>query len=227
MRFEERSYSGRISRPTPEVHIEDDASFGIVATPWGNRSSAKKVIDTLKDYVLSARQDSEVTSPFQKLTCLSITANTLRAGLMLANDVIYREDNKSEYTAGVEVLVFAKFEQELAYAQVGNPNMYVARSGLPWIPLTGQIDLSSELSSTENILSPLPQNLIGLHTTTNLSVGSIRLQPQDRVIFLSHSHISQSLFSPPNVEPTISSISDKLSRQYPELPFWLGIYQLP
>lgn len=227
MSFEERSYSGRIFRPTPEVHIEEDASFGIIATPWGNRSAARKVIDTLKDYVLSARQDSEATSPFQKLTCLSPTANTLRAGLMLANDLIYREDNKSEYTAGVEVVVFAKSDQELAYAHVGHPNSFLARPGLPWIPLTCQIDLSSELSSSDNILSPLPLNLLGLHMTTNLNVASIRLQPEDRIIFLSHSHISQSLASMPQMKPSLPAISEKLARQYPELPFWLGIYALP
>src|SRR5580700_8765484 len=102
MNLKERSYSGTMFRPAPEIYIEEDGSIGIIATPWGSRQAAKKIIDVLKDYILSARQDMEATSPFQLLTCLTPLANNLRVGVMLANDLLYREDNKAEYTTGVE-----------------------------------------------------------------------------------------------------------------------------
>lgn len=224
--FRERSYSGKIFRPKPEVYVEEDGSFGVIATPWGNRSSARKVIDTLKDYVLSARQDLESTSPFQILTCLSPLANSLRVGVMLANDLLYREENKSEYTSGVEVLVFAKLENELAYAQVGHPQFFLARQQCPWIPLSVQIDLSSELSEPPTFLSPLPQNLLGLHTTTNMNVSSFKTQKNDRLLFLSHSISANPLFHSSFETTSLESVSQQLASQHPDLPFWLGVFDL-
>ena len=224
--FHQRSYGGKLFRPTPEVHMEEDASFGVIATPWGTRASARKCIDVLKDFVLSARQDMEATSPFQKLTCLSPLANSLRVGLMLANDSLYREDNKSEYSAGVEVLVFAHQEGELAFAQVGHPHFFLARRGLPWIPLSVQIDLSTELSPPQQFLSPLPQNLIGLHTTTNMNISSFKTQKGDRLVFLSHSVVSHPLFHQSFESTTLDRISAALSQAYADLPFWLGMFDL-
>lgn len=223
MNFEERSYSGKLFRPSPEIYLEEDGSFGVIATAWGAQGAAKKVIDLLKDYVLSAKQDLEATSPFQKLSCLSPLANSLRAGLMLANDNVYREDNKAEYTSGVEVLVFSHYEGELAFAQVGYPHFFLARKSLPWIPLSVQIDLSTELSEPPELLPPLPQNLIGLHTTTNMNLNSFKTQPGDKLIFLSHSVVSHPLYTQSFEQTNIEKVSETLSKNFPDLPFWLGI----
>src|SRR5690606_11349068 len=118
-----------------------------------------------------------------KLSCLSPLANNLRVGVMLANDSIYREENKAEYVAGVEVVVFAVQAGELAYAHVGYPQLFLARRSLPWVPLSVQMDLGTEMSTAEKLLSPLPQNVIGLHTTTNLNISSFKIQPEDRLVF--------------------------------------------
>lgn len=224
--IEERSYSGKLFRPKPEVHIEEDGSLGIIVTPWGPRSSAKRVIDLLKDYIQSARQDMEATSPFQLLTCLSPLANNLRVAMLLANDTLYREENKAEYMTGVEVLVFAHQMGELAYAQVGYPHLFLARPSLPWIPLSVQIDLATEMSQPPDLLAPLPQNLIGLHTTTNANISSFKTQPKDKLVLLSHSVVSHPLFTLSFDRAKLDSISDSLAVEYPELPFWLGIVEL-
>lgn len=226
MAIEERSYSGKLFRPKPELHFEEDGSLGIVATPWGPRQSAKRAIDLLKDYILSAREDMEATSPFQMLTCLSPLANNLRVGMMLANDTIYREDNKSEYMSGVEILVFAHQHGELAFAQVGYPHLFLARKTMPWIPLSVQIDLATEMSQAPEILPPLPQNLIGLHNTTNVNISSFKTQPGDKLILLSHSVVSHPLFTLSFDRAKLDAISDSLAVEYPELPFWLGVVDL-
>lgn len=226
MSFQERSYGGKIFRPRPEFFMADDGSFGVIATPWGNQASAQRAIEILRDFILSARQDREATSPFQKLTCLTPLANNLRVALMLANDSLYREENKSEYTAGVEVFVFAHAQGELAYAQVGSPQFLVAREGMPWIPVSVQIDMATELSVHPELLAPLPQNLIGLHTTTNMNVASIRTQPHDRLVFLSHSVISHPLFGLSHAQTNIESISSTLANQFPDQPFWVGVLDL-
>jgi hypothetical protein len=221
--FDQRSYSGKVFRPTPEAVIQEDGSFGVIATPWGPRDGAKKAADLLTDYVLSARQDLEATSPFQKLTCLSPLANSLRAGVMMANDTLYREENKAEYTTGCELLVFAHAEGELAFAQVGYPHLFLARKDLPWIPLSVQMDLATELSEPPEILPPLPQNLIGLHTSTNMNLQSLRVQSGDRLIFLSHSVVSHPMFSLASDKSDLDTITQALSKSHPDLPFWLGV----
>lgn len=226
MVLHERSYSGRLTRPVPEVEIAEDGSFGAIATPWGTRQAARRVIETLRDYTLSARQDMEATSPFQKLSCLSPLANSLRVAVMLANDSLYREENKAEYTAGVEVLVFAHANHELAFAQVGAPHLLLARAGLPWLPLSVQIDMSTELSRKDDLLAPLPQNLLGLHGTTNMNVHSFKTQPGDRLVFLSHSLVSQPLSQLTFDGAELNTVSSLLAQRYPDLPFWLGIFEL-
>ena len=226
MSLTERSYSGRLSRPAPEIDIAEDGSFGVIATPWGPRAAARHAIEIIRDYTLSARQDMEATSPFQKLTCLSPLANSLRVALMLANDSLYRDENKAEHLAGVEILVFVREQGELAYAQVGSPHFILARQGLPWIPLSVQIDMSTELSREGEILPPLPQNLIGLHTTTIMNVNMFKTQPGARLVFLSHSVVSVPLTGLPCEGAEIGAISEVLSKSYPDLPFWLGIFEL-
>jgi len=225
-RFVERSYGGKIFRPSPQVHIEEDASFGVIATSWGNKACATKCIDILKDYVLSARQDMEATSPFQKLTCLSPLANSLRVGVLLANDSIYREENKNEYTSGVELFVFAHQEGELAYAQVGLPHFFVAREGLPWISVGTQIDFAAEMSRQSNLMAPIPQNVIGLHSTTNVNISSFKTHSGDRLIFLSHSLAASAACSLPYENTSLENITQSLAQKNADLPFWVGLLDM-
>lgn len=222
----QRSYGGKMFRPTPEVLIHNDLSFGAIVTPWGPRQAATRAIEILQDFVLSARQDVEATSPFQKLSCLSPLANTLRVAVMLVNDTLYREDNKSEYLSGIEVLVFAQSHGELAFAQVGSPHLILARGGLPLIPLSIQMDLATEMSRKSNLLSPLPQNLIGLHTTSNINISSFKVQPKDKLMFLSHSLVSVPNVNVMNLPADFDRISDSLAKTYRDLPFWLGLVDI-
>src|SRR5688572_90445 len=131
MKITERSYGGKIFRPRPEIHLSPGGDLLIVATPWGPRSSAKKAIQVIQDHLQSARSDQEATSPFSHLTCLSPLANSLRAGIKLANDVIYSEDNKNEYISGVELFVFSRRGAEAVWAQVGFPAAYLDRLQRP------------------------------------------------------------------------------------------------
>ena len=222
----ERSYGGKLFRPAPEVYLEEDGSFGVIATPWGPRGSARRVIEILKDHVLAARGDLEATSPFQKLTVLSPLANSLRVAIMLANDSIYREENKAEYQTGVELVVFAHQLGELAFAQVGFPQLFLSREGMPWITVSSQMDLSTEMSHPPHVLPPLPQNVLGLHTTTNLNIASLKTQPGDRLIALSHSVVPHPLLNLPTGESHVDQISNALAVHYPDLPFWLGLIDL-
>ena len=69
------------------------------------------------------------------MTCLSPQANNLRAAVMLANDVIYREENKNEYQSGAEVFVFSRNATEVSFVQIGQPHVFLHRKSKPLIRL--------------------------------------------------------------------------------------------
>jgi hypothetical protein len=225
--MQERSFSGKTLRPAPEIHLNADGSFGALVTPWGPRHSVKRVIDTLTDFITSAKTDTENTSPFQKLTCLSPLANTLRAAIMLTNDVLYREENKNEYLAGVELLVFSRNSAEFSFVQIGQPHVFLSRQGQPLIPIGMQIDLALEWSRPHKPLSSLPHELLGLHSTSNIRIISFRPAPGDKLIFLSRSQLPASFFQTIQDQHNVEELSQLLAKDQPDSPFWLGVYDLP
>jgi hypothetical protein len=105
MKLQERSYSTKIMRPKPLVHSEEDGSLVVIATSWGQPEHSQRAIEEVVKYVNAAKADVEVTSPFEFLTCLTDEVNYVRTGLLIANDALYRGENKNQYFSGVEILV--------------------------------------------------------------------------------------------------------------------------
>jgi len=226
MIFNERSYSGKIFRPRPEIFFSEEYRLLIAATPWGPRSSAKRVIEIIKDYYSLTLEDGDATNPFEKLSCLSPTANGLRVSTMLANEKLYRNENDAEYVTGVELFAAAIDEYEVAWIQIGHPNLLLARKTRGIFPLGSHVDLSLDLSQDKQVLSPLPSALLGLDPTCNLTIGSFRPQNGDRLILISRSALSENIYSLPETNWQIESISKILSKNDSELAYWLGILEL-
>ncbi len=223
LNFDERPYSGKSFRPRPEIHLDSQAKLLIVATPWGPRASARKVIDRMNEYLSLAREDDEATSPFERLTCLSTQANNLRIAALLANEAIYREDNRTEFRSGVELFAAQMSENALDWIQAGNPQILLGRKGRTLLPMGSQVDLSFDLSRDGEILPALPSQLLGLDPTLNLNVNGFRAQAGDRVVLLSHSHLPEVVFTMKDNQATIDTLSKELARVHPDLAFWLGI----
>lgn len=223
--FEERPYSGSTFRPRPEIHFDPRANLLIVATPWGPRAGARKAIDRMLDYLLLAQGDKEVTSPFERLSCLSVPANNLRTAALLANEAIYRDDNKSEYKVGVELFAAYFHGNECVWVQAGHPYILLSRSETV-VPLGCPIDLSFDISPKEKLLAPLPSLLLGLDSTVNLTIGSFRAQEGDKMILLSHSQPPQELFTAHSQDVSLFPLSQRLAQKAPDTAFWLGILQL-
>ena len=224
MAIEERSFNGNSTRPRPEIHIEKNNELLVVATPWGPRNSARKAIKVILDYFLSSRNDNEATSPFSKLTCLSPAANDLRVAVKLANDVLYSEENKNEYTSGVELFALAKTDFEICWVQIGFPFIFLDRENSNLKPLGASLDLSTELSTVENRFPPLPQQLLGLETSSSFAVQSFRPQPKDKLILLSRSDIPHDFYTLNSQDRNIDGLSEIFSNNDQDLPFWLGIF---
>lgn len=226
MALEERSYSGRLFRPKPAIHTQEDGQLIIVATPWGAKSGGEKTIQSMQEFFLSSRDDQEVTSPFEKLTCLSATANNLRAAVMLTNDVIYQEENRNEYKTGLELFAMARTDREVAWVQIGQPQVFLDREGFPIIPMAGQSDLALDLSASESLLPPLPVHLLGVASTSNFGVYSFRPQPGDRLILLSRTLVPPKFFHLSRRERNTNDITRTLAAADPHSPFWLALLPL-
>jgi hypothetical protein len=225
--LEERPYAGKTFRPLPEIHLDPSSGSLIVATPWGPRTAARKAIDRMLEFLALAREDREATSPFERLSCLSGPANNLRIGALLANDIIYREDNAQEYRAGVELFAMNIEDNEVVWVQAGSPQILLNRRGRGLLPLGSLVDLSFDMSDDpKEILPPLPSQLLGLDSSLNLTLNSFRARPGDRVVLLSHSQLPQSLFNMKDDELSLETLSRQLARIHPDLAFWLGIVKL-
>lgn len=219
----ERSFGGKTLRPRPEVYNSENGSLLVVATPWGPRSGARKVIENVKDFYLSARTDQEMTSPFQYLTCISPAANHLRVALMLANDYLYRDENKDEYQNGVELFAASLVDQEIIWVNIGYPQVFLKRTGHTLLPLGGNVDLTLNYSK-EKMLPPLPQNLLGLAQTSNFAVQSFRPQAGDKILLLSRSRVCPALFLEQDL--ILERLSDLFVQDDPEMPFWVGLAEI-
>lgn len=224
--FEHRPYSGKTFRPRPEIHLDNDSNLLLIATPWGPRESSRKAIDRMLEYFLLAKSDREVTSPFERLTCLSTAANNLRTAAMLANEMLYREDNRTEFRSGVELFGASFIDNEFVWMQIGQPQILLARGNQRLLPLGGCVDLSLDLSEGSDLLPALPNQLLGLDQTVNLTINSFRAQPGDRIILMSHSSPPQTLYSLKPEQIEVDKMSRLLATENPDLAFWIGILSL-
>jgi hypothetical protein len=226
MGFEHRSFNSELFRPRPEVSFHQSPQLLIVATPWGSRPGAAKVVEIMTDYCLATRDDSELTSPFERLSCLSRTANNLRIAALLANDWLYREENKSEYVSGVEVFAAAIFDQELVWLQVGAPQVFLRRKERALAPIGSALDLTFDLSAHSELMAPLPNQLLGLDNSVNMTLGSIRPQAEDQVILVSRSSLPSSFFVNGAEPQQLETLVKLLARDDAQLPFWVGLWSL-
>lgn len=221
-----RSYGGKQFRPLPLVDYDTLSKLLVIATPWGTTESAQKAVTQIKDYLALAQGDREVTSPFQKMSCLSTSANNLRISMFLANEQIYREENSVEYKTGLELLCGVFDNEEFVWAQVGQPQIFLSRKGRGILPLATSLDLAMDLSSPEEILPALPNQLLGLDNSVNMTVNSVRLQSDDKLIFLSHSVPPAPLFTLEHESVELERLSRMIASSYPQLAFWIGILNI-
>lgn len=225
MKLLERSYSTKMLRPKPFIHSEEDGSLIVLATSWGQPEHAQRVLSEVVKYVNAAKSDVEVTSPFEFLTCLTDEVNNLRTGVLIANDILYRGENKNEYFSGVELLVLFKKGSQIAWAQVGCPSLFIQRANRNLHPLSVGFDFSTELVHQNETLPPLPSQLLGLDPTCFVQCGHTHVNSDDQLILLASSSVATSLWGKSSQEIDMESITRSMIQENPEAPFWLGLVQ--
>lgn len=225
MKLTERSYRTKQVRPKPQV-IEIEAGETIlVATLWGNEVSLTRSIEITQDYIGATSENAEVTTPFEFLSCYSSKTNQLRVAALLANDQLYRQENRGEYNSGLELVTIAKRNGEVAWVKVGMPHILLLRQGMAPMPIACSGDSSSEISG-EAILPPLPSNMLGLENSLNIEGGSFRQKEGDRLLLLACSIIPSVIWSQVNATSDLMSIGQLLAKAQPDQPYWLGLVDL-
>lgn len=228
--FTSQPYAGSDSRPTPEVLLDTSVNTLIVATPWGSRESARKVTERMIEYLSFASQDLEATSPLPRLSCLSTAANNLRTAAMLANEMLYREDNREEYRAGVEIFAATLSQNELSWVQVGGPHIMLGRGSDTLLPIGSSIDLALDLGESNEAgarrLPALPAQLLGLDSQVNLTINSFRARANDQLVLLSHSRTPAAMFSLRSDRLEADKIVQTLAHNDANTAFWLGLLSI-
>lgn len=222
MKLQERSYSTKVLRPKPLIHTEEDGSLIVVATSWGQPEHAQRALDEVVKYVSAAKADVEVTSPFEFLTSLTDEANYVRTSLLIANDIIYRGDNRAQYQSGVEVMALFRRGPQIAYAHVGCPSLYLQRNGQRLQPLSIGLDLSSELQDG-SVLPPLPAQLLGMDPTCHIQCGHTYVREGDQLVLLASPATATSLWTREAYQQDLGDITNRMIQEFPESPFWLGL----
>lgn len=221
--FQERSYSTKILRPKPFLYQDEDGSVVVIATAWGSTENSQRVSDEIVKYIQAAKSDVEVTSPFEFLTCLSDETNYLRTAILIANDIVYRGDNKLEYSSGVEVLALYKKGNQVAWAQVGKPSLLIQKDGQSLQPISMGFDLAVELGTVTEKLPPLPAQLLGLESKCHVQCGSFKVDTNDQLVLLSSTSIPASLWQKEFSNLDMEGITRRMIQDEPENPFWLGL----
>lgn len=112
--------------------------------------------------------------------------------------------------------------QELIWTQIGYPYALLDRKQRPLISLGSQQDPVTEYSSPGNYLPPLPNKMLGLDSSSDFSVESMRLNENDRLVLVSRSVLPKEIHSLTNEKRDLESLSKTLIDSAPDLPFWLG-----
>ena len=215
--FEEKIYRSKFSKyPTPIHYINDEEKLAIVCIPWGNKESADKAINIIKEYFLSAKTDIESTSPFPLSPDMSLSANHLRIAVMLANSALAKEDNADEYTCGIEIIAVCLNDREVNVASVGGPSFLCKKRGKDLVTYTNHHHLGHEHPSSKKY--PLPKDLIGIQIKKTIDIQSFRYHKNDQFYFLLNDYL-------PNLtkEDDYKTIQEKLDK---EQPYWLSKWKL-
>jgi hypothetical protein len=225
MKIEERSYRAQSMRPRPTIYQDEVGETMMVMTSWGKDLGVKKVQEVAVDYLTAATSDVEVTIPFEYLSCLSTRANQLRIAGQLANDQLYRQENRIKYEVGVEFVSLSRDKNELAWVQVGMPNIILMRPGVGFIPISCSMDSSLDGNSVPE-LTPMPVAMLGLESSVNINTGSLRIFEGDRILLISGALIAPALWSEDATSASLQTLSAHMSNQWPTQAYWMGIVSL-
>lgn len=177
MKIMTRSAFGKLQFASTNVYQQLNDQLIIVVRSWGSSEYNQKLVDEVTHYLSTTQADIEVTTPFDYQESLSSLANRTRVAMLLAHDLFYKTDNKSEYVVGFESLVLFKSKTEVAWSSVGRFSVAKVMDGnLNYLTRCGT-DLDAE--------TLLPAELMGLEKEISVHSGSFAFTPGTQIVVAS------------------------------------------
>jgi hypothetical protein len=168
MKWTSRSSMQKLKMPPTQVYHLLDDQMTLVVRAWGSQEFNQQLIDEVSSYLSSAQADLDVTSPFDFKENLSSLANKTRISLLLAQDLFYKSQNKTEFSVGFEVCVFFQLKNELAWASVGRFSLRKIKN----LYMQTMFDMGTDRDDE----TLLPVELLGVEKEVEIICGSLRLQ---------------------------------------------------
>lgn len=223
MQITSRPYGGKLFRPLPEVHLSEDHTLLIIATPWGNSSIAKDFINGVTTYWRDSAREANKNPMYAQDDGLSATEHLLKMAILAVHEDLKDKYNEEGLAAGLEVLCLLKDQKKLAWFQVGSPALVLMREKT-FLPLFHPVDFSHDFSTPELSLPPLPKELLGVQQQVNLTVGGMKLHTGDRFLIVSRNSIPGKFFQTVDPETmTLDSASQIFAEDNEDQPFWVGL----
>lgn len=218
MIFLSRSYhSDSMLRPRPVVVSREEAGLYIIMTTWSGDIGEKTAQDILER--LEGLADQDVTQVRAADAALGSRAAFMRSVLAMKSREIFQTQNSKKAKALVEILVLHFQQQEVAWASVGQPNLFLHRKQRV-IPLTCQLDQAM----VEPGLPPLASHGLGLEDQIDIQAGSIRREPQDAYVCIAHPTCPISLIEKSDHECSFQDLNRQLIDFDPNQAYWLGLF---
>lgn len=221
LKLTHRSYPGRSYRPTP--HVEQSKLLISIITPWNSkRIEAQKLAQSFADHYNSISSDIDKTRMQKPKPFLSDTEDAIYSICNLLNEEIFYKLNKDKIESGFEACFIIETVNEIIFAGIGHPHIYLDRKNLPLHP----ISLSSSTNDLESALNldPLPQHLLGVYDEAPISISSIQKKEHDRFILVNRNYLPASFIG--STSKSLENLGDLLAQDNQNLPFWLGLVQI-
>ncbi len=223
--LEERSYGGKKFRPQTQIYQEPANNLLVCVTSWGQSQIGEQIADSIKNFIVLASEDSELTVPYTRKENLHQRGNVLRMAVIMASEKIFKQYNKDEYTCGFEIFAAVQEGPQWIYVSCGQPSLVLFRKDSGLIPITHSLDLNV-LSLEKSTYDPLPNHLLGLGQHPPITYGNIRLQGDDKLALVSRTYLPNRFFTLNFEEFNKQGISDVLAFDSENTPFWLGFFQV-
>lgn len=224
MQLQERSYGGKLFRPRPEIFVSDDKKLFVLATPWGPRKMAQAFIEKLSTELQDLTIDPDRTFFSLPLDTLSEQENRLRLALLSIHEDLREDFNSEDLTSGLEIFCLFREEKRVSWFQIGSPFVAILR-GSQCLPLCHPLDLSFDHSTTTT-LPPLPKELYGLSQHLSMMHGNFLQKRGDQLLFIARSYVPYETFQLPSREMSLEKLTQILSQENVDQPFWLGLLEV-
>jgi protein phosphatase len=188
--------------------VEPAVGLVVVADGMGGHQSGEVAsglaVEALREFVVRATRDADLTWPFGLDAERSFAANCLATGIKLANRRVYREAALRDSLAGMGTTLVAALIQEdrLTYAGVGDSRAYLLRGGS--LRQLTRDDSWVEAAVAQHLIAPREREshpfrhvltkAVGLQEDVEFESGEETLEEDDRIVLCSdglHSVVSE------------------------------------